>query len=271
MLQVRQEINRIQSLLLSQQKQDGSWRFCLESSPTTDAHMIILLRTLGIDDERLIDGLVTRIAALQQENGAWKLYPDEAEGNLSTTLDCYCAMLFSRRYQKNDPRLVPAREFIRAKGGLTEANLPTKFAAALTGQYKWPAHFLVPVEIALLPPSSPVSFYDFVGYARVHLAPMMIAAVWDTSLLAHALQQSGLSANHPAIASANRYLLSKQQHTYGDWKIRNPAGTAIASSGLCSLLATSSTNMVHPVRRGCHWPRLVGAGGVVGRIGTSLL
>lgn len=359
MLQVRQEINRIQSLLLSQQKQDGSWRFCLESSPTTDAHMIILLRTLGIDDERLIDGLATRIAALQQENGAWKLYPDEAEGNLSTTLDCYYALLFSRRYQKNDPRLVPAREFIRAKGGLTEANLLTKFAAALTGQYKWPAHFLVPVEIALLPPSSPVSFYDFVGYARVHLAPMMIvadrkfakgtadtpdlsdlyvtapispglyphrlldrfarggqpflasihehvmrlpllpgllhelslrrleqfmlarveadgtlynyststffmvfallargysprdphiakavvglrdsvcqtpegshlqlatSAVWDTSLLAHALQQSGLSANHPAIASANRYLLAKQQHTYGDWKIRNPAG-----------------------------------------------
>ncbi|EJL42438.1 squalene-hopene cyclase [Brevibacillus sp. CF112] len=359
MREVREEISRIQSVVLHSQQQDGSWRFCLESSPTTDAHMIILLRTLGIDDERLIDGLTARITALQQENGAWKLYPDEAEGNLSTTVDCYYALLLSRRYEKKEPRMARARAFIRGKGGLSEANLLTKFAAALAGQYKWPAHFLVPVEIALLPPSSPISFYDFVGYARVHLAPMMIvadrkyvnvtadtpdlsdlyvnpsiapgvyphrllerftrdgqsflssiheyvlrlpflpgllhelslrrleqfilarveadgtlynyststffmifallargyslrdpliakamsglrdsvcqtaegahlqlatSAVWDTALLSHALQQSGLPASHPAIQRANRYLLKKQQHTYGDWKIRNPGG-----------------------------------------------
>jgi sporulenol synthase len=354
---VHSEIRRIQSFLLDRQEADGTWRFCLESSPMTDSHMIILLRTLSIDDEDLIDQLVSHIASKQLDDGSWKLYPDEPQGNLSATIDSYYALLYSGRFTKNEPRMALARAFIRAHGGLTQANLLTKLQTALTGQYQWPAHFIVPVELALLPPSFPVSFYDFVGYARVHLAPMMIctdrkyvkkhvytpdlsdlytdapiapgiyphrnlerfmkegqallstihdavqrlpflprqlhelglsrleqfilariepdgtlynyststylmifallargyspsdpailravsglkasvcqtdagvhlqlatSAVWDTALLSHSLQQSGLPLEHPTIQKANRYLLSKQQSTYGDWKIRNP-------------------------------------------------
>lgn len=359
MLEIQQEMNRIQTFLLPRQQDDGTWRFCLESSPMTDSHMIILLRTLGIHDEPLMEKLTAHISSLQQGNGAWKLYPDEHEGHLSTTIDSYYALLLSGKYTKNHPRMALARSFIVKKGGLTHANLLTKFATALTGEYKWPSHFLVPVEIALLHPSFPISFYDFVGYARVHLAPMMIvadrkyvkkpdhapdlsdlyavaplsgslyphrilehflqdgqsflasihdsqkqlpflpgqlhklglrrleqyilariepdgtlynyststffmifallalgystkdpviqkamrglkdcvyelengahlqlatSAVWDTALLSSALQKSGLSQDHPAIQKANRYILQKQQDTYGDWKIRNPKG-----------------------------------------------
>lgn len=354
---VQTEIRRIQIELVDRQKEDGSWRFCLETSPMTDSHMIILLRTLSIDDEGLIGQLVNHIASKQRDDGSWKLYPDEPQGNLSATIDSYYALLFSGRYTKKEPRMVLARSFIREWGGLTQASLLTKLTTALTGQYQWPAHFIVPVELALLPPSSPVSFYDFVGYARVHLAPMMICAdrkyvkklphtpdltdlyaappiapgvyphgilerftkdgqallssihdyvqrlpflpgklhevglrrlerfilsriepdgtlynyststtlmiyallargyssrdpviekaiaglkasicstdaglhlqlatpaVWDTALLSHSLQRSGLSFSHPAISLANRYLLSKQQTAYGDWNIRNP-------------------------------------------------
>lgn len=173
---VREEIGRIQSILLKKQSADGSWRFCLESGPMTDTHMIILLRTLGIDDEALLASLARHIASKQQPNGSWKLYPDEAEGNLSATLDAYYALLFTGRFQKSDPRMEQARQFILAKGGLNETSMLTKINAALTGQYQWPKHFIVPVEIALLPANFPLSFYDFVGYARVHLAPMMIFA-----------------------------------------------------------------------------------------------
>ncbi|CAM3269795.1 squalene--hopene cyclase [Brevibacillus invocatus] len=357
MSDVQTEIRRIQTSMVEWQKADGSWRFCLETSPMTDSHMIILLRTLSIDDEGLIEKLVSHIVSKQQDDGSWKLYPDEPQGNLSATIDSYYALLFSGRYTKNEPRMALARSFIRERGGLTQANLLTKITTALTGQYQWPAHFIVPVELALLPPSLPVSFYDFVGYARVHLAPMMIcadrkyvkklpytpdlsdlyavhpiapgiyphgilerfakdgqallssthdyvqrlpflpgklhevglrrleqfmlsriepdgtlynyststtlmiyallargyssrdpviqkavaglkasvcsqaagvhlqlatSAVWDTALSSHSLQRSGLSFSHPAISQANRYLLSKQQTTYGDWKIRNP-------------------------------------------------
>ncbi|MGG4497316.1 squalene--hopene cyclase [Brevibacillus reuszeri] len=360
MQDVQHAMQRIQIFLQERQEADGTWRFCLESSPMTDAHMIILLRTLGIDDEDLIEKLSRHIASKQQENGTWKLYPDEDQGHLSTTIDCYFALLYSGRYTKADHQMVQARSFIREKGGLTAGNMLTKLTTALTGQYQWPPHFIVPVELTLLPPSSPVSFYDFVGYARVHLAPIMICAdrkyvrklpntpdlsdlytatpiapgiynhsvldgfvrdgqsflfsihsyiqrlpflptqlhelslrrleqfilariepdgtlynyststyfmifallargyapnnpiilkamhgligsiypldtgahlqlatsvVWDTALLSYTLQHSGLPNTHPTIQQANRYLLGKQQSTYGDWRIRNPGAT----------------------------------------------
>lgn len=350
-------IRQMQSVLLEKQSPDGSWRFCLESGTMTDVHLIILLRSLGMEQEDLLHALTKRIASRQQPNGAWKLFPDEPEGNLSATIDSYYGLLFSGLFQKSDPRMVLARTFIRQKGGLSEAGMLTKLTAALTGQYPWPAHFLVPIELSLLPASSPVSFYDFVGYARVHLAPILIcadrqyvhktrptpdlsdlftapaiangvyphrvierfakdaqtflamlhdfvtqlpilpahlhqlalrrleqfilhriepdgtlynyatstyfmifallaqgyaptdpvivrairgllqsvcrtgegahlqlatSAVWDTALLSYALQSSGLAISHPAIQRANGYLLARQQHTYGDWSIRNP-------------------------------------------------
>lgn len=357
MSDVQTEIRRMQAFLVDRQTADGSWRFCLETSPMTDAHMIILLRTLSIVDEGLIEKLSSQIVSKQHPDGSWRLYPDEPEGNVSATIDSYFALLFSGHFSKNDPRMVQARSLIRQKGGLAEGNLLTKLMTALTGQYPWPNHFIVPVELTLLPSSFPVSFYDFVGYARVHLAPMMIvadqqyvktlpntpdlsdlyttepvapgiyphrilqrfvkdgqallaaihdyvqrlpflpgqlhevglrrlerfileriepdgmlynyststvlmvyallargyspqdaliqkavaglasaicptdagmhlqlatSAVWDTALLSHALQKSGLSVSHPTIQQANRYLMGKQQTAYGDWKVRNP-------------------------------------------------
>ncbi|MCM3078353.1 hypothetical protein [Brevibacillus invocatus] len=156
MSDVQTEIRRIQTSMVEWQKADGSWRFCLETSPMTDSHMIILLRTLSIDDEGLIEKLVSHIVSKQQDDGSWKLYPDEPQGNLSATIDSYYALLFSGRYTKNEPRMALARSFIRERGGLTQANLLTKITTALTGQYQWPAHFIVPVELALLPPSLPV-------------------------------------------------------------------------------------------------------------------
>ncbi|WNC12789.1 squalene--hopene cyclase [Brevibacillus brevis] len=176
MIDVRPTIRRMQQFLVQKQEADGSWRFCLESGTLTDTHMIILLRTLGIHDEELVDGLARRIASRQLPDGSWKLYADEPIGNLTATVDSYYALLFSGRYAKNNPRMAEARAFIRAHGGLTRAGLLTKITASVTGQYQWPRHFLVPVELALLPPAFPLSFYDFVGYARVHLAPMMILA-----------------------------------------------------------------------------------------------
>lgn len=191
---VRSEIARIQSVLLEKQSRDGSWRFCLESGPMTDSHMIILLRTLAIDDAELLGSLAKHIASKQQPNGAWKLYQDEAEGNLSATIDAYYALLFSGHFQKSDPRMKLAQQFIRTKGGLSEASMLTKLTAALTGQYQWPQHFIVPVELSLLPSSFPVSFYDFVGYARVHLAPMMICA--DRKYVRHTPGTPDLSDLH---------------------------------------------------------------------------
>lgn len=79
--QVQAEIRRIVGILEREQSPDGSWRYCAESGILTDAYMIILLRSLEINDEDLIAALVERILHRQEPNGAWKLFYDEEEGH----------------------------------------------------------------------------------------------------------------------------------------------------------------------------------------------
>lgn len=52
------------------------------------------------------------------------------------------------------------------------------------------------------------------------------STVWDTALLSYALQEAGMSINHPTILKANRYLLQKQQFNRGDWTINAPEANA---------------------------------------------
>lgn len=173
---VESEIQRLIALLKKGQSPDGTWRYCFEVGIMADAYMIILLRSLMIDDEELIRKLAARIVQKQEQNGAWKLFYDEQDGNLSTTIDAYFALLFSGYRSKNDENMQAARQFIIKKGGLGEANTLTKVMLSITGQFLWPTHFVVPIEIMLLPQSAPLSFFDFVGYARVYTAPILILA-----------------------------------------------------------------------------------------------
>ena len=50
--------------------------------------------------------------------------------------------------------------------------------------------------------------------------------VWDTALLSYALQEAGMSDEHPVIVKANSYLLKKQQHLHGDWAVNAPEAKA---------------------------------------------
>ncbi|HHY74315.1 MAG TPA: squalene--hopene cyclase [Bacillus bacterium] len=158
------------------QSLDGSWNYPFEIGISTDCYMIILLRVLEIDDENLIRGLTERILSRQEENGAWKLFYDEPEGNVTATLEAYYALLFSGYYNKLDQRLRLARQFIIAKGGIKKSHMFTKVMLAITGSYKWPLFFPMPIEMILLPLSSPINFYSFSEFGRANLAPMMILA-----------------------------------------------------------------------------------------------
>jgi len=344
---VESEINRIVHRLQGSQSPDGAWRFCLESGPLTNAYMIILLRSLRIDDEEFISGLAQRIAALQVENGTWKLFHDEERGNLSATVEAYYALLYAGHSRKDEDHMLAARQQILAQGGLSQTSMLTKLMVSLSGQIPWDAHVTIPIEGMLLPHWAPLHFFDFVGYARVHIAPILIltdrklviqtertpdiselripstadhhsfaarylqkriedvikflpytaqihqealnqakqfmlkrleadgtlysyltstvlmifallslgypkshpvitravaglktmachrngqihmqdatSTVWDTALLTHALQVSGVSASHPMLQKAGRYLLSRQQDKYGDWVLHNHA------------------------------------------------
>lgn len=158
------------------QKDDGSWHYCFESGPMTDAYMIILLRTLNDQDEKFIIKLVQRLLSIQNKNGAWTLFADEKEGNLSATIEAYYALLYSDYVEKNADYMNKAKSFIIKNGGLSNAQDLTKVMLALTGQLSWPKYLQIPIEVMLLPKSAPISLYELVGYARVHLIPVLIAS-----------------------------------------------------------------------------------------------
>ncbi|WP_338080749.1 hypothetical protein [Cohnella luojiensis] len=177
LIHVNQAIQRMIQRLVMKQSQDGSWRFCFESGVMTDAYMIIILRTLQITDEEWIRALHHRIMSKQEKNGAWKVYPDETQGNLSATTEALIALLYSGYSKPTDFNIQQAKQFILSNGGIRNVdNLMTKIILACTGQYPWPSFLPLPIELILLPSAAPIDFYDFSGYARVHLAPVMLLA-----------------------------------------------------------------------------------------------
>jgi|GEM_PF-5171495 len=169
-------INQLLERLRNDQSEDGAWHYPFETGISTDCYMIILLRTLGIDEENLIQQLTDRILSKQGNNGAWRLFYDERMGNISATCEAFYALLYSGYYQKDDKRLVAAKKFILAHGGIKKVHMFTKIMLAMTGQYKWPTFFLIPLEFILLPPSFPVNFYQLSVFGRANLLPIMILA-----------------------------------------------------------------------------------------------
>lgn len=96
-------IRDLTDLLVNSQEKDGAWYYCFEAGLLTDAYMIILLRHLSMNDETLIHKLAYRIASKQEPTGAWKVFYDEPEGNLSATIECYYALLLAG-YKKKPTR-----------------------------------------------------------------------------------------------------------------------------------------------------------------------
>ncbi|SDN75396.1 squalene--hopene cyclase [Bacillus sp. OK048] len=176
MIDTNKGIDWLVEILRRDQSPDGSWTYPFETGLSTDAYMIILLRTLEINDEELIKGLARRILSRQEKNGAWKLFFDEHVGNLTATVECYYALLYSGYYEKMDKRLQAAKKFILSKGGIEEVSMFTKVMLSLTGQVNWPRFSPLPIEIILLPLNFPINFYSFSVYGRANLTPIMILA-----------------------------------------------------------------------------------------------
>ena len=163
--------------LTNLQLDNGSWKFCFEGGLMTDAFMIFTLRSLQIKNEEvLIKKLADRIIHLQSEGGTWKAYPDEKDGNLSSTVQAYTALLYSGLYFQDHPSLKKAEIFIKNNGGISKTHFMTKWMLAVHGLYQWPTFFYIPMTFLLLPKAFPINFFQLSSYARIHLIPMMIAA-----------------------------------------------------------------------------------------------
>ena len=174
---VQNAIDNLIHHFMHKQSPGGAWRFgFIEYGTTIDAAVIMLLRTLDYENNKLIAALRDRIQAKQHSDGSWRVYPDEPAPNLCATVESYFALLYAG-VSASESFMVRAHNRIIQLGGISRIDsLLTKFLLAVMGQYEWPKWFPVPLAFMLLPTSSPVHFYQFSGYARAHIAPMLILA-----------------------------------------------------------------------------------------------
>ncbi|WP_226000162.1 squalene--hopene cyclase [Paenibacillus sp. BJ-4] len=175
---VDEGLRKLRDFFMRRQHQDGSWHFCFENGVTIDAYVMILFRILDIQNEELIRCLHDRILAEQQPEGCWRWYRDEQEGNLSASIAAYYALLYSGYSEPTDESMERARRYIQSQGGPGKStSILTKAILAATGQRKWPASIsFIPLEIILFPAYMPINLYEFSGYSRIHLIPMLIMA-----------------------------------------------------------------------------------------------
>jgi squalene-hopene/tetraprenyl-beta-curcumene cyclase len=66
-------------------------------------------------------------------------------------------------------------------------------------------------------------FYLDHGDRGLEIQPC-VSPVWDTAISMMALTESGLSADHPAMVKATRWLLDHEIKIAGDWKVKNTTG-----------------------------------------------
>ncbi|WP_245773028.1 prenyltransferase/squalene oxidase repeat-containing protein [Paenibacillus catalpae] len=178
MNRIRARIERMQSELLQLQSSDGAWRLCFDSGTMPDSYFIIILRMLGYGQgEALIRQIAQRILSRQLPNGAWKIYPDEEDGNLDATSEAYFALLYSGYLTKQDPRLQRAKQFILSKGGLSKIrSLLTQAILASAGQATWPKSMRIPLEVFFSEHGIGIDLYSLSGHARVHIVPIIMLA-----------------------------------------------------------------------------------------------
>ncbi|MGA9288039.1 MAG: squalene--hopene cyclase, partial [Anaerobacillus sp.] len=171
--EIDERINQLVQKALSTQWEDGAFRLCFENSLLTDAMMIVLIRTLELPEERILENLVGRILTKQSRVGCWKLYDDE-EGNLSATVLAYHSLLFSGKVSRDQEQMKKAERYIMKWGGIEQADSMTKVFLALNGHMEWPRLCHFPMLFMLVPEFFPVSFYDLSSYARIHFAPIIL-------------------------------------------------------------------------------------------------
>lgn len=166
---IEEKISQLKSL----QKADGSWRFCFEGPPMTDAYFIIMAKSLNLKEDALIQKCIQRLRKTQERTGLWLVYPDEANGNLSATVEAAIALALTSG--STDSLNEKTMDWIKHNGGLKKTSLITRTFLALNGLYPWPKLPINPAWLVLLSKKAPVNFFSFSSYARAHFAPALAA------------------------------------------------------------------------------------------------
>jgi len=152
--------------LLEFQHGDGYWVGELESNATMIAQHLFWHHVLNLRTPELDRKIAGELLARMRDDGTWSIWC-EGPPDLSTSIEAYVAC----RLTGFDPG-PKALAFIQREGGIPKSRLFTKCFLALLGQWPWQRVTPIPVELVLLPPSAPLSIYDFSCWARGTFVPL---------------------------------------------------------------------------------------------------
>ena len=144
----------------------------LEADTSITAEYLLLRHLLGTRDGQLERKAVRYLRERQQGDGSWNLY-EAGTGDLSATIKAYFAMKLIG-VPTDDSAMTGAREWIRERGGLVQANVFTKITLALFGQYPWGGIPAMPVEIMLLPRWFYFNIYEISYWSRTVVVPLLV-------------------------------------------------------------------------------------------------
>ena len=150
--------------LLGLQHPDGYWKGELETNVSMDAEDLLLRHFLGILDEGVAAQAGDWIRSQQRDDGTWATFFG-GPGELSVTVEAYIALRLAGD-DPADPHLAKAAAWIRAHGGPARTRVFTRIWMAMVGRWDWEALPVLPPEIVLLPPKTPLNIYDFGCWAR---------------------------------------------------------------------------------------------------------
>lgn len=159
-------------LLQQQDPAHGYWVQELEADTTLTSEYMMLRRYIGAVDKEREDRMVRYLQGAQLEDGGWPIYTG-APMDVSASVKAYFALKLAGVPQ-DDPGMRRAREAILARGGVVSANVFTKIALALFGQYEWRGLPSMPPEIVLVPKKFAFNIYAISYWSRAVVIPLLI-------------------------------------------------------------------------------------------------
>jgi sporulenol synthase len=165
-------IETTRSRILAHQTETGSFSFCCEVAPVSDAVMVIFLNLLGYVSDPLIPELCASLSRQQKPDGGWTAYPGQNSNNSITVL-VYLALLISG-VQKTAPLMMRARLYIQGHGGITQVSTFVKAFLAVSGELPWSILPEPKIELVLWEPPIPIHLFDIASPARLHLPSTLL-------------------------------------------------------------------------------------------------